>query len=510
MIRIAAALAAFLIAVPPAVAETSWGSDDTASAPAAAADTAYSPVPWLHDLAQIKRILAEQAPNLEWSIRERGLDLVQLASDADADLRNAGSDEGARAVLRDFISRFGDGHISLMFPDEKADTALPWGTASICKGLGYEEEEQPDGLPFDKVGGRSIETPDSAVFPISVLDLPGGKLGVLRIPSFYEWGYYQYCPQAVAAVGLPEDGECGTECGAAIAQKAADLLTEAVGRQIGRLKDEDVTALAVDITQNGGGSLWLDPVARMLTAVKLKAPHLAFTRTAPWREALQANLGLIETDLASGAITPEERTALETARATTTSALAEAMQSCDRSGVWQGKTPTCSLVAPAMLYATGIFDYAAPGQYAHLNSAAALFFSSLYAYQEGLWQGPLYVVLDEGSASAAEHFAALLKDNGAAVLIGEPSYGAGCGWMASGDTPVTLDESRAELHVPDCVWTRDNGANELAGIEPDILVPWRYYDNPLQKVRRLATMLQTLDFKAWPAAGVRPAIGKVP
>ena len=46
-------------------------------------------------------------------------------------------------------------------------------------------------------------------------------------------------------------------------------------------------ALAVDITQNGGGSLWLDPVARMLTGVKLKAPQLALTRTPAWRARLE-------------------------------------------------------------------------------------------------------------------------------------------------------------------------------------------------------------------------------
>lgn len=506
MIRIAAALLTLFLAASPARAAEAWGAGDTASP---AAET-YSPARWLRDLEQIKTILAAREPNLDWSVAERGLDLPALAGETAESLRTAGNDWAARDMLRGFIGRFGDGHLSLVFPDEKPDTTLPWGTASICKGLGFEDEDKPEGLPFAKIGARAVETTDSAVFPIYVLQTAGGPLGILRIPSFYEWGYYTYCPQAVAAVGLPEDGECGEECGAAIGQMAAALLTEAVARQIARLKQEGVTAIAVDITQNGGGSLWLDPVARMLTPLKLKAPRLSFTRTEAWRTLLEGNLELVETDLAGSAVTPEERAALETAQATLTQALAEALVPCDRAGVWTGKPPSCTLLSTPLLYATGVLDYAAPGAFTTLNAAAALFYSSLYTYEEGLWSGPLYVLIDEGSASASEHFAALLKDNGAAVLIGEPTYGAGCGWMSGGDQAVILEESRAELHVPDCVWTRADGANELAGIEPDILVPWRFYDNPLQKVRRLAAVLKRLDTTGWAPTTSPPATGKVP
>jgi len=472
------------------------------AAPAAAAS--YDAERWLADLDEIKAIVAARAPNLDWSVAERGLDLPALAHETAEALREAGSDAIARQVLRDFVGRFGDGHISLVFPDERRDETLPWGTASICRGLGYEDEARPAGLPFERIGGLAIATPDSAVFPIHVLDLPAGKLGVLRIPSFYEWGYYQFCPQAVAEVGLPEDGECNEECGAAIGQKAAELLTMAVARQIERLKAENVGAIAVDITQNGGGSLWLDPVARMLTPVKLKAPRLAFTRTEGWRQTFTDHLALIDGDLANPALGAEDRAALEQARAATQAALEEANGSCDRSGLWLGQGGGCALLGPDTLFATGVFDYAPPGAYSRLAAAPALFFSALYAYQEGLWQGPLYVLMDEGSASAAEHFATILKDNGAATLIGEPTFGAGCGWMSSGEQSTILSGTGAELYMPDCVWIRAGGGNEVAGIEPDILVPWRFFDVPLQKVRRLEGVLKSLDFSQ-PPPGARPA-----
>lgn len=477
---------------------------------APAAEPTYSAGRFLADFEQMKRELAARAPNLEWSIAERGLDLKTLAANTEASLRLAASEDEARTILRNFLVAMGDGHISLQFPDEKPGSGQAWGTASICRGLGYEEEEKPAGLPFDRMGARKIETEDGATFPIYVADLPGGRLGVLRIPSFYEWGYYEYCPQAVAEIGLPEDGECDETCGVSIGQKAAQLLTEAVGRQIAKLKAEGVKAIAVDITQNGGGSLWLDPVARMLTSVKLKAPHLAFTRTQSWRDAIGGNLAAIEADLANPIVGVAYRETLTKAKETLTKALAEANMSCDRSGVWNGETPGCSLMASGLLYATGVLDYAPPGEYGLLSAGAALFFSSVYSYEEGLWSGPLYVLMDEGSASASEHFATLLKDNRAAVLIGEPTFGAGCGWMSMGDMAITLTETRGELHIPDCIWTNAKGENEVAGIEPDIAVPWRFYDNGFQKARRAMTVLRGLDFAAWPPGqpAPPPALGK--
>jgi len=472
---------------------------------------AFTTERYLADFEQIKRELAERAPNLDWAVAERGVDLKQLASDTEAALNEASSDDEARTALRSFLVALGDGHISLEFPDEKAAIPPSWGTASICRSLGYEEEQRPDGMPFERLGGRKLETGDSAAFPIYVADLPGGKLGILRIPSFYEWGYYEFCPLAVAEIGLPDDGECNEACGAAIGQKSAQLLTEAVARQIEKLKAEGIEALAVDITQNGGGSLWLDPVARMLTGTKLKAPRLAFTRTQSWRDSLSANLAAVDADLANPIVGLVHRDVLDEAKGLLTEALAAAKLSCDRSGIWDGVKPACSLMAPGFLYATGTRDYAPPGEYGLLSSGYALFFSSFYAYREGLWNGPLYVLMDEGSASAAEHFATILKDNRAAVLIGEPTFGAGCGWMSNGDMPVVLKESRGELHIPDCIWTNTKGENEVAGIEPDITVPWRFYDNAFQKGRRVMTALKAIDFAAWPPGQPvpPPATGKI-
>ncbi|MNF14138.1 hypothetical protein D3C80_2162350 [compost metagenome] len=52
--------------------------------------------------------------------------------------------------------------------------------------------------------------------------------------------------------------------------------------------------------------------------------------------------------------------------------------------------------------------------------------------------------------------------------------------------------------MPDCIWVDSTGRNEVEGLEPDILVPWRFYDNAYQKARRAAAVLKGLDVSAWP------------
>ena len=56
-----------------------------AAAPAAAAT--YESGRWLADLEEIKTVIAERAPNLDWSIAERGLDLPALAHETAEALR---------------------------------------------------------------------------------------------------------------------------------------------------------------------------------------------------------------------------------------------------------------------------------------------------------------------------------------------------------------------------------------------------------------------------------------
>ena len=69
----------------------------------------------------------------------------------------------------------------------------------------------------------------------------------------------------------------------------------------------------------------------------------------------------------------------------------------------------------------------------------------------------------------------MLQDSHAAVIVGAPTGGAGCG-HTDGGTPTTLAHSLGVLELPDCARFRAKGDNEVAGVQPDLLMGLRRYD----------------------------------
>jgi carboxyl-terminal processing protease len=79
---------------------------------------------------------------------------------------------------------------------------------------------------------------------------------------------------------------------------------------------------------------------------------------------------------------------------------------------------------------------------------------------------PLVILIDKGSASAAEIVAAALKENGRAVLFGEKSFGKG-----SVQSVHTLSDSSG-IRVTTAIWLTPTGRPlEKLGIDPDQAVP---------------------------------------
>lgn len=94
-----------------------------------------------------------------------------------------------------------------------------------------------------------------------------------------------------------------------------------------------------------------------------------------------------------------------------------------------------------------------------------------------VWTGPVEVLINRGSASASEIFAAAIQDYGRGLIIGEPSFGKG-----TVQTMVNLDQVAnnkkpkfGELKLTIAQFFRVNGGTtQLRGVTPDIVLPGLY------------------------------------
>jgi carboxyl-terminal processing protease len=96
------------------------------------------------------------------------------------------------------------------------------------------------------------------------------------------------------------------------------------------------------------------------------------------------------------------------------------------------------------------------------------------------WTGPLAVLINRGSASASEIFAAAIQDYGRGLIIGEPSFGKG-----TVQTVASLDRIAknpmpvfGDLKLTVAQFFRVNGGTtQLRGVTPDIRFPSSGDDN---------------------------------
>lgn len=453
----------------------------------AAAQEAWDAKPWLADLAQMRAALDAKYANLEWLRTERELDLDALFVRAAAAIEGAGGDAQAKAVFDRVVQRIADGHVGLSWPRPRpapaATTAAPApqppATAeAFCRALGYNAGQASAGLGPALAGYTPVES--AQLLPAGIVTAGGVRAGILRIGVFQPHGYPALCTEAVSALPVPLDRPCDEACENAIVTFAYRRLGAALEDRLARLRAAGAEVLIVDITDNGGGSEWTEAAARMVAARPLTSARMGFVRGPHWQR-LWGELGDRLRGFAADAPAGDRPRLLAWA-AEADAASAEAARTCPPAG-----TPDCPRLGRAG-YATGLVGSAPSGAFAGKDWGVHVFNPAQHHYRDGAWNGPVLVLTDQETWSAAEQFAALLQDNRAALVVGARTGGAGCGHTWGG-TPTTLSNSGAILKLPDCVRFRADGSNEVRGVLPDVVLPWRANDGAAFRARMLEAAL---------------------
>ncbi|MBN8729213.1 MAG: hypothetical protein J0L64_01630 [Acidobacteria bacterium] len=387
---------------------------------------------WERDLDILLADLSRGHANLDWLAATGRVNPPQLAAAARRGLREASSNRAARAVLYEFVDGFHDPHLRI-------EGRRNWLPGFLRKRRRLEIDYRGEGYTALPAG----------VFEAGLLALgQGSTAGVIRIERF---GHETY-GDVMRAVNNDDE-------------RAMRLLVERLHERVGEIERRGARVLLVDITGNGGGTDWADGAARLLSPKPLHYGGVGFVRHPHHTSTLPSQRAMLQRDLARTDLRPEQRALLERALAEQSRLEQEVAVNCDRSQVWTTGTAACSSLIRRP--GGGLAGYVPPGVVAGLESAPALFGEENLRVREGAWTGPVAILMDGRTASASEQFAALLRDNGAAVLLGQRSLGAGCGYI-NGGIQSRLPHSGLVVKMPDCARFRANGENEIAGLEPDV------------------------------------------
>jgi len=466
---------AWLAAAMIGLAAPAWAGSNAA---------AFDVTPWLADLEQIRMALKTRYANREWLEKDRGVPIDATLARVAARARTVGSEAEMRALFDQLIRRINDGHVELHWPARSvAPPAAPSSAGktpatpeAFCARLGYDARRAAPGITAQLSGYRPLA--DGNAIPAGTLAVGGTRLGIVRIGAFEASAFPLLCVGAIARLRIEPTTGCDDACKDAILTHVYGRLTADYEERLRQLRAAGATVVLVDITANGGGSEWAEAAARSLTSRVLVSARLGFVRGAHWAKQwseLAANLRQW-----TGEASPAERARLLQWIAQADAARVQAETACDpESGCsWLGKAG----------YATGLVGSTASNAFHDKPWGPYVFSAGQHDYHRGSWAGPLIVLTDQETWSAAEEFAAMLQDNRAAVILGARTGGAGCGHTAGG-TPVTLTNSRAVLELSDCVRFRADGSNEVSGVIPDVVIGWRADDGIALRTRLLAAGL---------------------
>jgi hypothetical protein len=432
---------------------------------AAAGSTQFDRKAWREDYATLKRELEQSYSHLAWMASPAsGVDLSALDRRTRAALDVARSDADASAALVGFVAGFHDGHFApVVTPEpsgggvEPPSRASDTDASSACAALGYAPATRVGfSLPFESLNGFSMQSDGIAhAFRSGTISVGEHRFGLVRIPRFRATEYPALCVAVWPAVD---------SINAAWLQELAKRLAE--------LRAAHVDAVIVDVGGNGGGNDVGEWAPRLFTSREVHSAPLLMHVGPLAAKYMDEQLQGLNDALAAHAGDAKVTTMLRPAVDSFERRKRESLQPpCDLSWVWRERRrfdpAKCSGLIDAG-FASGAVEFLAPDSLP-TDAAAAIYWPSITDSMRGAWNGPVYLLTDAGTASAAEMFAALMRDSGVAKTVGVRTLGLGCGSMVE-SAPLTLPHSHLSFRVPNCVRLRADGTDEVAGIRPDLPV----------------------------------------
>lgn len=132
-------------------------------------------------------------------------------------------------------------------------------------------------------------------------------------------------------------------------------------------------------------------------------------------------------------------------------------------------------ITQAAVDAAGYFT--GPGLQAYLRNSMDEY-RGYYSEEEILSVYPVIVLVDEGSASSSELFAAAIRDNQAGIVIGTRTFGKGVAQtiLTQREFPEFFSEGDAFKITSDRFFSPAGSSTDQVGIIPDILVEPEYID----------------------------------
>ncbi|MEL7481207.1 MAG: S41 family peptidase [Pseudomonadota bacterium] len=470
-------------------------------------DLASAPEPWLADYRKATEFLAENYANLDWAAERQELDLEALTATTEEALKAAATGADRQAVLQDFIESFGDPHLLLGPIENRKDShrsedylALdPSQTAEVvCADIGFSIDNQPVRLDFgldaltEGSEGPHFDAFDDLEnsFGAGILTVAEKRFGYIRIPSFVTQRYPNACHVAWQTL-VDNQGTTALN-----KRRIRDLINTDIPNQLlsdfaehlQSFHDLQADTVLIDLTDNGGGTDWVDPLARLVGGAQLTCPLQRVPRSDAWSSMFRSMRRDVRRDLnRARTLSPSQQSILQDAIARLDVLIDETDDRCTDDQLSLARN--CNRLTDAPFYACGVFG-ASPGQdMTELDSRNSLFKADGYELPIAPQIPRPILIVDGHTASASEIFVAMLRDDDRALVIGSKTYGAGCGYVGE-DSYVTLENFQLELWAPNCQRLRADGRNEADGIAPDVSIDWAPYDAPIARLTQLLAVLK--------------------